>query len=676
MFAVLGPTAAHARRSIAALGSALALAACQTFSPDGGLSVASDVAGKELRKDVVFIQTEDDASAVRARVRHMIGRTLTAEAAVQIALLNNRGLQAAYNELGIAEAVTVRQSLPPNPQFRSLRMSGSVETEIERQIVGRYSCARHAAGALGNRRGPLPPGATGRRTGNVARRRRSAARHSTAPSPHTSWSICSTQAESAAATSAQLANRLGETGAHEQARPSARTGLSCRRHHPACDARVSARHANASDLIRSLGLWGAISISRCRSRCRRCRSARSRLPQVEQEAVSRRVDLQIARIELETLAKSYGLTEATRFVNVLEAGYADKVTNDKETASTPRSRIHGDLRGAALRFRRDARCARPSRPTCRRSIGWPRRRSMCAREARDAYRSYRVELRHRRALPARGAAAAQDHLRRNDAALRRHAGRRVFAADRSAAADCGKCRRRRCAPRFLARQHRSCRRDSRRRRLATASDRAPSANVDLAGRGRPLNDEENDHDFTAQSHRRLGHSRRRGRGQRPCSGRRHSGGASSQPPRAMQPPLASVERAGLSAGRHAQRLDLAVADERRLEGIPPRRRAGGARNRPGHEGASVGLQRPIAGADHRMRRGRQSPHLRHQQAARAHHRALARHAGAERHGRRRRPDPAAYQARARPSSTSSRSGKAAPSCITRMPTRWCRWRWA
>lgn len=100
MFAVLGPMSAHARRSIAALGSALALAACQTFSPDGGLSVASDVAGKELRKDVVFIQTEDDASAVRARVRHMIGRTLTAEAAVQIALLNNRGLKPPITSLG------------------------------------------------------------------------------------------------------------------------------------------------------------------------------------------------------------------------------------------------------------------------------------------------------------------------------------------------------------------------------------------------------------------------------------------------------------------------------------------------------------------------------------------------------------------------------------------------
>ena len=32
--------------------------------------------------------------------------------------------------------------------------------------------------------------------------------------------------------------------------------------------------------------------------------------------------------------------------------------------------------------------------------------------------------------------------------------------------------------------------------------------------------------------------------------------------------------------------------------------------------------------------------------------------------------------RARPSSTSSSRAAPAPSCTTRMPTRWCRWRWA
>src|SRR5689334_15050135 len=135
MAAFFGPISAQRKRVLMALAAASAVAGCQTLSPDGGLSMVSSIAEKELRKDVVLIRTEEDASAARARVRHLLGRPLSADAAVQIALLNNRGLQAAYNELGIAEAVYARQTLPPNPQFSVLRVSGSVETEIERQIV-------------------------------------------------------------------------------------------------------------------------------------------------------------------------------------------------------------------------------------------------------------------------------------------------------------------------------------------------------------------------------------------------------------------------------------------------------------------------------------------------------------------------------------------------------------
>ena len=78
---------------------------------------------------------------------------MTADPAVQIALLNNRGLQAAYNELGIAEAVSVRQSLPPNPSVSISRVTGSVETEIDRQIVGNIL----ALATLPARTGRLPP---------------------------------------------------------------------------------------------------------------------------------------------------------------------------------------------------------------------------------------------------------------------------------------------------------------------------------------------------------------------------------------------------------------------------------------------------------------------------------------------------------------------------------------
>ena len=53
------------------------------------------------------------------------------------------------------------------------------------------------------------------------------------------------------------------------------------------------------------------------------------LPAIEQDAMDHRVDLQIARIEVEALAKSYGLTRATRFINVLDASGISKTQKDK-----------------------------------------------------------------------------------------------------------------------------------------------------------------------------------------------------------------------------------------------------------------------------------------------------------------------------------------------------------
>jgi outer membrane protein TolC len=47
---------------------------------------------------------------------------------------------------------------------------------------------------------------------------------------------------------------------------------------------------------------------------------------VETEAIRRRVDLQISRIELVALARSYGLTNATRFINLLQvSGIATRI---------------------------------------------------------------------------------------------------------------------------------------------------------------------------------------------------------------------------------------------------------------------------------------------------------------------------------------------------------------
>ena len=66
------------------------------------------------------VEWQKDSAAndqIRGAIRALLRRTLTGDAAVQIALLNNRELQATFEEIGIANADLVEASLLKNPVF-------------------------------------------------------------------------------------------------------------------------------------------------------------------------------------------------------------------------------------------------------------------------------------------------------------------------------------------------------------------------------------------------------------------------------------------------------------------------------------------------------------------------------------------------------------------------------
>ncbi|HET7806182.1 MAG TPA: TolC family protein [Pseudolabrys sp.] len=373
-------------RGIAVISCA-SLAACQTFSQDGGMSVTADIAGKILNKDVVAIRSEEVAAAVRVEVERLLKRPLTADSAVQIALLNNRALQAAYNELGIAEAVKVQQSLPPNPHFSLTRMTGSVETEIEREIVANILAlatlpARTEIAAARFHQAQLAAALETLRVAAETRR----AFYSAVAAQETVGLFA--QANEAAEMMTQLAKRLGETGAMnklDQARQQAF-------HSDVAIRLASAQRRAARErerLVRALGLWGNdLKFALPKSLPALPKRALT-LPGVEQQAIRRRVDLQIARIELDTLAKAYGLTNATRFVNVLEAGYADKLTKEKANGENIRDRGFTVSFEVPLFDFGEAR-VREAKQTYMQAVNRLAQKAINARsEAREAYRNYR-----------------------------------------------------------------------------------------------------------------------------------------------------------------------------------------------------------------------------------------------------------------------------------------------
>lgn len=368
------------------LAGTLLLAGCATFSPDGGMGVVADITARELGKDAVAIRTPEQAVSARAAVERLLSRTLSADAAVQIALLNNRGLQAAYSELGIAEVAMVEASRPPNPTFSIERVASPAELEIERRIVANILSlatlpARAEIAEARFRQSRLRAAEETLRVAAEARRswyRAVATRELVA---------YLAQAQSTAEAAAQLARRLGESGAInklDQAREQV--------FYAEITAQLAtARQRAASErerLARWLGLWGSDLEFKLPNSLPAMPRVKS-LPAIEIEALRRRVDLQIARIEVETLGKSYGLTQASRFINLLEVAGIDKLVIEKETGHRERPRGF-ELEFQIPIFDLGASALRRSEQTYMQAINRLLEKAVNVRsEARDAYRVYR-----------------------------------------------------------------------------------------------------------------------------------------------------------------------------------------------------------------------------------------------------------------------------------------------
>jgi outer membrane protein TolC len=307
--------------AIAAAVAALSVAGCASFSPDGGMDAVSGVAAAALGHDARKLATPDAAEAAAGRVRRLLASPLSAGAAVEIALLNNKGLQAAYNSLGAAEADRVAASLPPNPSFSLGGISTPVELDVERRVAGNILAlatlpvrSEIAAGRF--RQAQLGAAQETLRFGLDARRawtRAVAARQLVA---------FLEQAHAAADTSAKLAGELARTGAMNKLDLAREQSFELELGAQLATARQHA-HSDREALIRALGLPAGESGFRLADALpalpkRPHAFAGWDSPAVETEALRRRVDLQIARIEVDALAKSYGLTSATRFINLLD----------------------------------------------------------------------------------------------------------------------------------------------------------------------------------------------------------------------------------------------------------------------------------------------------------------------------------------------------------------------
>jgi outer membrane protein TolC len=317
----------HICGRVLAIASAALLSACKTFSPDGGMGTVANIAGQGLNKDVVRVSSPVDAAYAETRVAHLLKAPLSADAAVQIALLNNAGLQAAYNRLGVAEAVAVQASRPPLPSFTYDWVKTSIELDIERQIVASVLqlATWPARSKLAGVRFEQAQLRAAEETLRIAAETRKA--YYNAVGARQILTALNT-AKANAAASAELAAKLTQTGAINKLDQARRQVFASEIEAQLTAAKLKSDAAEER-LTRLMGLWGPNVATSLPSSLPAVPGKSRSLASIEQEAMDNRVDLEIARLEVEALARSYGLTRSTRLINVLDAAGISKTQKDK-----------------------------------------------------------------------------------------------------------------------------------------------------------------------------------------------------------------------------------------------------------------------------------------------------------------------------------------------------------
>ncbi|MEO3415025.1 TolC family protein [Roseovarius sp. CAU 1744] len=333
------------------LSAALVLSACATpeekaryADPRAGFGSVSGSAKSILRKETVMLMSAQDIEANAKRVHGLVHKkTISADTAVQVALLNNRGLQASYAELGVSSADVWQSIMQPNPvvSFGVLGINAdglgayraiegmiafnllSVFTQPDRTKLAelRFTQAQLRAVedtlrvAVDTRRAWIEAVSGFEQAGLIR------------------------DAQSTADAGSELAARLGDTGFLNKAEQAREHAFFAELSGQRAKARLEAQMAKEA-LTRQLGLWGTEvdyfvpnNLPRLPGRAR----ARSG---IEAEALSGRVDLAIAKLELQANAQARGMENATRFVTDLEliAGFEkERELEDgvRETETTP-----------------------------------------------------------------------------------------------------------------------------------------------------------------------------------------------------------------------------------------------------------------------------------------------------------------------------------------------------
>ena len=283
--------------------------------PNGTFHRVQDTVMERTGKQVHWNRGGPEDAQIAQGVQNLLRGQLNAERAVQIALLNNRDLQARFEEIGIAQADLIQAGLISNPNFSaSFRFPDRPPsgTNIEYSIAQNF--IELLLMPLRKRVAAAQVAQTETRVADevlkLAAEVKTAFYTAEARQQLLGRLRAITETNEAAAEFTKRLHDAGNTsdlemvnqqGSYEQSRLEvAQTELQLRR--------------DRERLNRLLGLWGADTDWRLPDHLPELPAREASLQHLESRAIGQRLDLQARRMELNLIGQSLALRTKTRFV--------------------------------------------------------------------------------------------------------------------------------------------------------------------------------------------------------------------------------------------------------------------------------------------------------------------------------------------------------------------------
>jgi outer membrane protein TolC len=320
--------AAHTPRVLTLLATAVLLAGCATTSPDAAIEPVRQQLRQATGATVErWPGAQAPSDAARQRIDTLLAAPLDRDGAVELALLNHRGLQADLAELGIAQAELAQVGRLPNPglSYKRTTSGDAIERETGLHLgLGRLLLMPLARTLATQQLAQQQAQVTLSIVERIADVRRAWVE---AVAAEESLRYLR-QVHDAAEAGAELARRMAQAGNVNRLTLAREQSFEA-------DALLNlargerTRDATRERLVRALGLWGdAAEALRLPERLPDLPAQPLDQPDIEARALAQRLDVQAARTATAQTARSLGLTRTTRFVDAIDLGLTRSRTSD------------------------------------------------------------------------------------------------------------------------------------------------------------------------------------------------------------------------------------------------------------------------------------------------------------------------------------------------------------